>query len=422
MSMANSFLGGAQDRLLPASIPFRFFLSASVFHALAWAVLLLGADEVAQFRGGPGLTLAAIHLVTLGVLAMTAIGASFQLLPVVTRRPMAHDWPTRLCFWLMLPGVGVMALGMGVTGTVLMQTGAVLVCCGLLVFVVMTADNLRRASSIPVVSAHGWMALVALILLATMGVLLILDFEFGFLADHAAMGLAHMMLASFGFMGFLVLGLSLVLIPMFALSRSLPHRPGWAKVSLTALALAGMSWAVFFNNKALLWISLATGVGAAGCYLWLMHVALRSRMRKRLGLSFILIRASWAFLILALALCTLWIADIGIPNAPVLTGFVILFGWLLTFLTGVLQRIMPFLASMHVAGKSGLPPLLSDLAPDGPLKIHMICHFAAIVLCAAGIFLDQALLIQIGAGFGVFGAIAFLGFASSVALKLGNQK
>ncbi len=163
MSMANSFLGGAQDRLLPASIPFRFFLTAAVFHVLAWAVLLLGAEDVALFRGGTGLTLAAIHLVTLGVLAMTAIGASFQLLPVVTRRPLARDWPTRLCFWLMAPGVVTLTLGMALAGPLLMQAGAGLVCFGLLIFLVLTADNLRRASSIPVVSAHGWLALAAMI-------------------------------------------------------------------------------------------------------------------------------------------------------------------------------------------------------------------------------------------------------------------
>ena len=86
MSIAGGFLGGAQDRLLPASIPFRFFLSATGFHVLAWAALFLAAEDAAGFRGGTGPVLAAIHLLALGTLAMTAIGASLQLFPVVTRR------------------------------------------------------------------------------------------------------------------------------------------------------------------------------------------------------------------------------------------------------------------------------------------------------------------------------------------------
>lgn len=418
MSVASSFLGGAQDRLLPASIPFRFFLTAALFHVLAWAALFLDADNVAQFRGGVGPTLAAIHLVTLGVLAMTAIGASFQLLPVVTRRPLARDWPTRLSFWLLAPGIFVLTLGMALAGAFLMQAGAVLVCCGLLIFLMLTADNLRRASSIPVVSVHGWLALVSLVVVATLGVLLILDFEFGFLDDHASLAMIHMFLGSFGFMGFLVLGFSLVLIPMFALSRNLPHPLGWAQAGFTALALGGASCAILYGSETLLWISLASGIGATGCYLCLMRAALGSRMRKRLGLPFILIRASWVFLILSLVLIAAWTLDMDVPNAPALTGFIVLIGWLLTFLMGVLQRIMPFLASMHAAGKSGLPPLLSELTPEGPLKIHMICHFGAIALIGVGILLEKTLLVQGGAGLGLLGAIAFFVFAIRVTLKL----
>ena len=422
MNTANSFLGGAQDRLLPASIPFRFFLAAAVFHVVAWAVLLVGAEEVASFRGGLGTTLAAIHLITLGVLAMVAIGASYQLLPVVTRRPLAHDWPTRLSFWLMVPGITILTLGMRQAFPLMMLVGSALVCSGFLLFLALTADNLRRASSIPVVSAHGWLALLSLVILATLGVLLTVDFESGFLNNHSELAQIHMFVGSLGFMGFLVLGLSLVLIPMFTLSQSLPRMPGWLQATLTMLMLACVSGAIAFDKLSLFWVSVVLAIMAASCYFWLMRGALASRMRRRLGLSFVLIRASWAMMVVALALGVAWIADAPIPNAPTLTGFVILVGWLLTFLLGILQRIMPFLASMHAAGKSGLPPLLSELTPESPLKVHMVFHFAAILMCMIGIVIDETLFLQGGAVFGLIGAVAFLTFAIKVTLKLRQTK
>ena len=418
MSSPGSFLGGAQDRLLPASIPFRFFLSASFFHIAAWAVLFLAADELAGYRGGSGPILAAIHLATLGVLAMTAIGASYQLLPVVTRRPLAHDWPARLSFWLLFPGICVMTLGMGTYAPVAMQAGALLVTSGLVLFAVLTADNLRRTGGIPVVSAHGWLALLGLGVLVTLGLLLVFDFESNVLASHQNIALIHMVVASFGFMGALVLGLSLVLIPMFVLSRSLPDRPGWAQVTLTAMALVAFSADVLLNNPPLQWLALAFGFGAAGCYLWLMRTALHTSMRKRLGLPFILMRVSWGLLIATLCLAGLAMTQFDIPNAPTLTGFLLITGWLLTFLTGVLQRIMPFLASMHAAGKSGLPPLLSDLTAEGPLRVHAFCHLTALATCLSGILFDLTVLVQIGAAFGCVGAVAFGVFACYVALKL----
>src|SRR3972149_6037570 len=101
MSIAATFLGGAKSRLLPPSIPFRFFAAAAGFHVLMWLVLLIGADEVASFRGGLRSTLAAVHLLALGVLVTTAIGASVQLLPVATRPALAPGWPLHPGF---LPG------------------------------------------------------------------------------------------------------------------------------------------------------------------------------------------------------------------------------------------------------------------------------------------------------------------------------
>ena len=72
-------MAGMQDRLLPASIPYRFFATAVVMQVAAWAVLLAGADDVPAFVGGFGPVLAGLHLITLGVLTMTALGAADAL-------------------------------------------------------------------------------------------------------------------------------------------------------------------------------------------------------------------------------------------------------------------------------------------------------------------------------------------------------
>ena len=416
--MAGSFLGGAKNRLLPASVPFSFFLAATVFHILAWAALFVGAGDVPEFTGGTGPVLAAIHILTLGVLAMTAMGASYQLLPVVTRQPMARVWPTRASFWLVVPGVAILAWGMTSASTVVMLTGAGLITGGLLAFAALTAHNLARASSLPVVAAHGWGALMALVGLVGIGLLLISDFSLGFLSNHAGLALVHMILASFGFMGLLILGLSLVLIPMFVMSRRLPVPAGWAQLALAVLALVLFTGGVSSGTPGLSLFALAPAFGGACVYFWLMRGALSNSMRKRLGLPFLMIRLSWGLLGLGLFTGLAVLLDVPVPNGPALFGFVVLAGWLLTFLTGVLQRIMPFLASMHASGRSGLPLLLSDLTAEGPLRLHAACHLSALVLVSLGILLDLTMLVQIGAASGVVGAIAFAGFALNVVLRM----
>src|SRR5450759_5206714 len=227
MSIAATFLGGAKSRLLPASIPFRFFAAAAVFHVLLWLVLLAGAGEAVGFRGGLGSTLASVHLLTLGVLTTTAIGASVQLLPVATRRTLHAVWPIKLVFWLTVPGMLALMGGMYLAQTSMLITGAVITTAGLLLYCGLLADNLRRASGLAVVGAYGWTALVALAIVIVLGVALAFNEKAGFLPDHGAAALAHLILGAFGFMGLLVLGFSHILVPMFALAAATAKRASY---------------------------------------------------------------------------------------------------------------------------------------------------------------------------------------------------
>jgi hypothetical protein len=153
-----------------------------------------------------------------------------------------------------------------------------------------------------------------------------------------------------------------------------------------------------------------------------MHVTLATGMRKRLGLSFVLVRVSWAFLALTplvgLAAAEGWAG----PGGPTLFGLVALGGWLLTFLFGILQRIAPFLASMHVTRSSGGPPLLSDLSADAPLMVHAFCHLAAIAGLAVAIVLDSATMAALAAAVGLAGALAFALFMAGILKTVASGK
>jgi hypothetical protein len=418
MTLAASFLGGAASRLLPASVPFRFFGSATAFHALMWPVLFFGADQATGFRGGFGPVLAGVHLLTLGVLTTTAIGASAQLLPVATRRALAAVWPVKVVFWLTVPGMSVLFLGMFRSDLVVTISAGIVTAVGLLLFAGLLADNLRRAGSLPVVAAYGWAALLCLLLLVIFGLLLAVDYEFGFLPDHNAIAVAHLILGGFGFMGLLALGFSHVLVPMFALASSPPKIPSWLGFVLAVGAIILGSGGALLDSRIVLSAAALLGVAAAAVHLWLMHHALTTGMRKRLGLSFLLIRSSWMLLLATplVGLAALY-GYLG-PTGPTLFGFLLLGGWLLTFLLGILQRILPFLASMHASRVAGSLPRMSELAASAPLKLHAACHGLALILMAAAIVANSILLAQVGCVIGFVGALAFAAFAADVLRRI----
>lgn len=419
MSIAATFLGGAKSRLLPPSIPFRFFAVAAIFHVLMWLVLLTRAGEAVGFHGGLGSTLAAVHLLALGILVTTAIGASVQLLPVATRRALVTIWPIKLVFWLTVPGMIALIGGMYTAQTSILIPAAVITTAGLLLFCGLLADNLRRASGIPVVAAYGWAALVALVLVIALGVTLAINDEIGVLPDHSAVALAHLILGGFGFMGLFVLGFSHILVPMFALASAPAKRPSIASFATVSAALVLGTLGALIGSRALLTAATLVGLAAAAVHLWLMYRVLKTGMRKRLGLSFILVRAAWVMLPATLLVGLAALYGFAGKNGPTLFAFLLLFGWLLTFLFAILQRIMPFLASMFVPTPAhGGTAIVSELAGAPSLKLHAVCHGLALAILAAAIVLDNAMVARVGSAIGLVGAMAFAWFTADVIRRL----
>lgn len=412
--IAGSFLASAKSRLLPASIPFRFFALAAAFHVALWIAIAAAADEFVQFRGGVGPALAAVHLLTVGVLVTTAVGAALQLLPVATARPISAIWPIEAGFWLAAPGAGALVVGMYAGHIATMIGGAVACAAALLLFAWVLAENLLRAGSMPVVRAYGWIALVSLLALLSLGVALALDDRIGFLHDHGGVALAHMIVGVFGFMGMLALGFSHVLVPMFALSHAPKPREAWTGFALAAAALVVAVGAALTDRSPAFVAACALGLAAASLHVRLMLAALAAGMRKRLGLSFALVRISWAFLVLTplvgLAAAQGWAG----PQAPTLFGLAALGGWLMTFLFAILQRIMPFLASMHASRPGGAPPLLSAIGSSRPLTVHACCHVAAIAGLIVAVVLKLGAVAMLAAAVGLIGSLAFATFVAGV--------
>jgi hypothetical protein len=412
--IGGSFLTSAKSRLLPASVPFRFFATASVFHVALWAALVAAADEFVQFRGGVGPSLGAVHLLTVGVLVMTAIGAALQLLPVATARPIAAIWPAKAGYWLVGPGAVALAAGMYAGNIAVMIGGASACAAAVLLFAWLLAENLIRAGSMPIVRVYGWTALGSLLLLVAFGVVLSLDDRIGFLHDHGGVALAHMVFGVFGFMGMLAFGFSHVLVPMFALSHAPKPRQAWAGFALAGAALVAAAGAALVDWPPALVVACVLGLAAALLHVRLMAAVLAAGMRKRLGLSFVLVRISWAFLVLTplvgLAAAQGWAG----PRGPTLFGLVALGGWLMTFLFAILQRIMPFLASMHTSRSGGAPLLLSAIGSGRPLTVHACCHVLAIAGLAAAIVSNSGRVAMVAAGVGLAGAVAFAAFVAGV--------
>jgi hypothetical protein len=141
-------------------------------------------------------------------------------------------------------------------------------------------------------------------------------------------------------------------------------------------------------------------------------------MRRELGRSFRLLRLGWAMLAASLVLALALVLDAPLPGLATLFGLALIDGWLLSFLLGMLQRIAPFLASMHAARGSRRPPTPSSLSADRPLAIHFACHVAALAGLALAVVIDSPWLILLAAAVGAVGAAAFGAFFVTVMRRM----
>lgn len=410
MALAASFLGGARSRLLPPSIPFRYFGAAVVFHVLAWIALIVGAPAVPGFAGGLGWPLAALHLMTLGVWVMAAMGASLQLLPVATRQSVGTPRAMAALWWCYMPAVVLLTTAMALGHAWMLAASAMSVVLALAAFALLLARNLLAAKGMLTVVTHGWAAVAGLLMTALSGLSLAAAYH-GHIGFDRATGVAlHLGFAPYGFMGLLVLGFSYILVPMFALSESPALRPALASAGLAVAALALAAAAAFGLQPAALWtLALLAGLVALGVHVWSMTRALRTGLRQRLGRPFVLVRIGWfglgASLLAALPLAL----GRGFDRLGSLFA-VLLIGALSSILFGMLSRIVPFLAAMHAQpGRRG-PPLPSSLTAERPLALHFGCHLAAFGLLLAAVVIDSAWLVRAAGAAGLVGALAFARF------------
>lgn len=404
--IAATFLGGASGRLLPMSVPFRYFGAAAAYHVLAWALLAGTGGRWVDFHGGLGAPLAALHLVTLGVLAMTALGAGAQLMPVATRQAAIGAGWLKAIWWVYTPAVGVLAFGMAQGSREALAVGATGVVTALAAWLVLMARHLVGSRGMPGVHAHAWGALACLAVVGLTGACLVALWSGVLPADRPWLVRLHVVLAPFGFMGLLSMGFSSILVPMFALSPAPSERAQLASFALAGVALAlvclsGPSGAV----EAFAWLC---GACAAGLHLVQMHRAMATGMRKDLGTSFVLVRFGWGALVLTLVV---WGAmGSGVVRDPVPLIVLTALCWLASVLFGFLHRILPFLGALHAGAGRRRGPTASSLTHAGALKWHAIAHMGAWTAAVLALASGNRALGALAAMAALAGAIAFLFF------------
>lgn len=371
----------------PFSLPLRFFLTAPLFLFIAGGLIAFAPEALAS-RWTPA-ALALTHALTLGFLGLTMLGALTQVLPVVAGSPLPGVRPVaRFTHATVSTGTVALFAGFLMAAPLAFASALILLGAGLAVFLAALAASLVRAARGDTTTGLRLTSL-AFLLVAVLGGMLAWPRAGGahptnlplLIDTHLAFGLA-------GWILLLVVAVALQVVPMFQIT---PAYPAWLARGLPAflfalLLLRSAAQAL----PAFAGVALDAGIALGVLAFALVTLDLQRRRRRRLAdttLDF------WRLAMASLIACVaVWGTTRMVPAWaahdawPQLLGVLFLGGFAVSVVSGMLYKIVPFLAWFHLQSqlqaRAGSIPTMKDMIAEGRTRLHFRVHLAACLLLA----------------------------------------
>ncbi len=386
----------------PFWLPMRHFVAAAFSFWLFAAALVWGNNRLLGFAFDARWALGLTHLLTLGWITMTIMGALIQLMVVVHGVPFAA--PKRLFWAWALFSAGAAGFVGGLwAGFDRYWIPAALAAAGVLLYLQVFVESLLAGAKLDWTGRHVACALGYLSVVILLGFILAYDRERGLLFhDPRGVLIAHIHLALVGWVSLMIVGVSYRLVAMFSLSHIESKAPGALALVLANIGLLGLVLDSLFWGRRLLaaWACLLAAAYAA--YAFQMNGIFRGRLRRfDPALAYTLLAllggAVWAALGLGLAFGFVK-DDIPQEIAYVLAA---LLGWATPFILGQIHKIVPFLVWLHAfSPRNWRPPLhiprTQDLASETAAWWEMGFLAMAAYALIGGFLFEKAALIRAG--------------------------
>ncbi|WP_324779225.1 hypothetical protein [Thiobacillus sedimenti] len=374
----------------PLALPLRFFLTAPLFLLAAGALIAMAPQALAS-RWTPE-ALALTHAITLGVLAMTMLGALTQMLPVVAGATLpAARVVARLAHIALTLGTAALLAAFLGAGPAVFGVALVLLGTAFAIFLAAAARSLARAVTNATVNG---MRLAAASLAATIVLAGALALpRAGWVPGTPGMATvgAH---ATFGLLGWvllLVVGVAYQVVPMFQLTPPYaPRLSRWLAPGLFVMLVVRAAAPVLPAA-----VADAAAVALAGGILLFAGATLRLQARRRRKIADVTLDY-WRLGMTSLVACVgVWLAAWLAPAwrhsdaYPLLLGVLFLGGFALSVVSGMLYKIVPFLAWFHLQAqtqaRAGSIPTMKDMIGERWARWQFRAHLAACALLAGGL-------------------------------------
>lgn len=384
------------DQTPPLTATVRFFLTGPIFLLLASiASLYFGVN---LFDRWDRLTISTLHFFNLGFLLMTIMGALTQMIPVLAGTPIPNSfWIARITHLLMTLGALFFPIGLLLDNHFFTRIGLVLILAVVILFFSIVLWYLK--SSIPnfTVNCFKLSTVSVFIMLAFAGRL---AFSWANLLDFSQYQVElvelHIAWVIFGVIFTLIFGVSNKVIPMFYVTSEYPKY--FTNSVLKIIFFILFSWTflflihLYFDISSILsFIKYLKCV--FGILIWIYGFetlrCFNSRKRKILDTTILYWKTGSLFFMLggiSYILTQVFFSD---TILEIITSILLGIG-LISLLTGMTFKIIPFLTWLHLTKKNvKFPPTMRELLPDRILRFQFYLFLLTMTFIILSFFKNE---------------------------------
>ena len=347
-----------------------------------------------------------VHLFLLGFVMMVIFGAMAQLVPVILEAGHAVVDVYYIIFPLLGIGTTIMVMGFWLLPS-LLPYGGLIVLIAMLIFAIENFATLKKTElKTLTVSTVKWSNGYLLLGILT-GFAIALGLTGSLAIDVELMLKAHVYAVLAGYVMLTIIGLSLILIPMFSLAHGFEEEKikwsfKWVISGVAVVfigALISMEWLMYLGY-------FITFVGVI-FYLWQIVIIAKLTVRKEMDIWAKSMIFSFSSLIISLLLGVLALLTQYPAILHAMVWFFLL-GFISSMITGHLYKIVPFLVWFErfapLVGKEKVPMLHEMYSKEGA---NMMFWFTALgVICGGmGLLFESDILFKAGGSFLFTGAL-----------------
>lgn len=379
-----------------------FFVASVVFLGLSGMALPFLADELNGYFISH--TFAAFaHLYLLGFVMMVIFGAMYQLLPVVLEAPLFSKDFAYVQFYMYVLGLSVMVSGFAFDALLwLLPYGALMTYLSMLIFCINVFLTFARLKTITLEGKFLLVATLFLFVSVGVGLVMGLNMAHGLLdIDMNAWSKAHMVGTLGGFVLMVIMGVAMVLLPMFSLAHGYSKR--WIEMALYLHSFGIMSamGCLMLGYEAMAIVSFLMVMVSSVLFVIQMGVIFKFRVRKQN--DYWVKSVVMALVCFTCSLFVLWFHS-------VLGGILILFGFLMPLIVGHMYKILPFLVWYEkfspLVGKQKVP-LLHEMICTPIANAQVWIHLLALGLMVLAVAM-QSTIVWYGSTFLLMGSISLV--------------